>query len=79
MKRLIFATVLAAAAIAAHAGEDSTDRWFGYGLTWYQHPCGMSAFDEYGAIDTPEVQHAYEVTKHHPELCSKYFPDTNRN
>jgi hypothetical protein len=80
MKRMILATVLVAAAFAAHAGEDSSDRWFHQGLAWYQHPCGLSAFGKYGADDTlDDVRHAYYVTKHHPELCSKYFPDATSN
>jgi hypothetical protein len=59
---------------SARAGEDSTDRWFNEGLAWYEHPCGMRAFDKYGQDDRLEVRHAYELTKHHPELCSKLLP-----
>jgi hypothetical protein len=39
-----------------------------------RHPCGVRAFDKYGQDDRPEVRRAYELTKHHPELCSKLFP-----
>jgi hypothetical protein len=78
MKSLFVASVLALVAVTAHAGEDSTDRWFGgEGLAWYEHPCGLRAFSKYGeydTYDTPEARHAYELTKQHPELCAKVFP-----
>jgi hypothetical protein len=28
----------------------------------------------FGDYDTPETRQAYELTKKHPELCSKMFP-----
>jgi hypothetical protein len=74
MKRFFIASALALVALTGHAGEDSTDRWFGDGMAWYEHPCGLEAFGKYGELDTPEIRHAYELTKHHPELCSKVFP-----
>jgi len=76
MKRALVAAALAALAVSAQAGEDSTDRWFNDGLTWYQHPCGMQAFGQYGQDDRPEVWRAYELTRHHPELCSSLLPQT---
>lgn len=75
MKRLFIASALALVALTAHANSNSMDdRWFGVGLAWYEHPCGLEAFSKYGNVDTPETRHAYEVTKQHPELCSKMFP-----
>jgi hypothetical protein len=74
MKSFFIASALALVALTAHAGEDSTDRWFGDGMAWYEHPCGLQAFEKYGEFDTPEIRHAYELTKHHPELCSGVFP-----
>jgi hypothetical protein len=74
MKRALVAAALAALAVSVHAGEDSTDRWFNDGMAWYEHPCGARAFDKYGQDDRLEVRHAYELTKHHPELCSKLLP-----
>lgn len=74
MKKLLAAAVLATFALTAQAGEDSTDRWFHDGLTWYEHPCGLDAFSKYGDDDSPGVREAYFLTKHHPELCSKLFP-----
>ena len=45
MKKLLFAT-LAAAATAAYAGEDSTDKSGigGTGLSFYDSPCGHQRF-----------------------------------
>jgi hypothetical protein len=74
MKKVILAAILATVALTARAGEDSTDRWFHDGLAWYQQPCGLSAFSKYGDDDSPAVRHAYFLTKHNPELCSKLFP-----
>jgi hypothetical protein len=74
MKRVLVAAALAALAVSAHAGEDSSEHWFNDGLAWYQHPCGMRAFDKYGQDDSPEVRRAYFLTKHNPALCSKLFP-----
>lgn len=75
MKKLLLAAALAALAVPALADEDSADtRWFGVGLAWYEHPCGLDAFDKYGHDDRPEVRRAYEITKQHPEQCAKLFP-----
>lgn len=74
MTRLFVAAALAVLMIPAHAREDTTGRWFGDGMEWYQHPCGLQAFAKYGEDDRPEVRRAYELTKQHPELCSKLFP-----
>jgi hypothetical protein len=74
MKQFFIASALALIALTAHADNDSTERWFGDGLAWYAHPCGLEAFSKYGDYDTPETRQAYELTKQHPELCSKLFP-----
>jgi hypothetical protein len=74
MKRAFVAAALATLMFSAHAAEDSTERWFNDGLTWYEHPCGLEAFSKYAYDDRPEVRRAYELTKDHPELCSKLFP-----
>jgi len=74
MKTLFVAAALAALAASAQAGEDSSERWFNDGLAWYQHPCGLYAFDKYGQDDSPQVRRAYFLTKHNPALCSKLFP-----
>jgi hypothetical protein len=73
MKRALVTAALTVLALTAQANDRSTERWFGVGETWYQHPCGVRAFDKYGQDDRPEVRRAYELTKHHPELCSKLF------
>ena len=73
MKRVFLAAALATLMVSAHA-EPSTGSWFGYGLAWYEHPCGLRAFAKYGQDDTPAVRRAYEITQHNPELCSKLFP-----
>jgi hypothetical protein len=74
MKKVILVAILATLATATQAGEDSTERWFGDGLAWYEHPCGLSAFAKYGNDDSPDVRRAYFLTKHEPALCSKLFP-----
>ena len=74
MKTALIAAALAALAVSAHAGEDSTDRWFNDGLAWYEHPCGLAAFEKYGQDDSPQVRRAYFLTRHNPALCSKLFP-----
>jgi hypothetical protein len=74
MKRAFVAAALAVLMVPAHAVPDTTGRWFSTDMEWYQHPCGLRAFAKYGETDTPEVRRAYEITKHHPELCSKLFP-----
>jgi len=75
MKRVLVAAVLAALAVPASARQSSADdHWFGVGLAWYEHPCGLQAFDKYGHDDTPAVRRDYELTKLHPEQCSAMFP-----
>ena len=68
------AAVLAAVAFSVHANERSSERWFGVGETWYQHPCGLRAFEKYGQDDSPEVRRAYEITKQNPARCAEVFP-----
>ncbi|HYR34907.1 MAG TPA: hypothetical protein VEQ87_11490 [Burkholderiales bacterium] len=72
MKRLLFAAAFASLAVTAHA--NSSDQWFGDGLPWYRHPCGIEAFAKYGRDDSPAVRHAYYVTLRDPAQCSKLFP-----
>ncbi len=72
MKRLLLAAALASLTIPAQAA--SSDLWFYDGLPWYQHPCGLRAFAKYGHDTSPEVRHAYEITKHDPSQCEKLFP-----
>ena len=57
MKRALLATALATLMVSAHAGENP-ERWFGTGLAWWEHPCGLQAFGKYGHQDTPEVRRA---------------------
>jgi len=73
MKRVFLAAALAVLIAPAYA-DKGDDHWFRTGEAWYQHPCGLQAFEKYGQDDSPEVRRAYEITKHHPELCSKEFP-----
>ena len=72
MKKLLFAAALASLAVTAQA--NSSDQWFGDGLPWYQHPCGIQAFAKYGRDDSAAVRHAYYVTLRDPSQCSKLFP-----
>ena len=72
MKRLILAAALASAALSAQA--ESTDLWFNDGMAWYEHPCGLQAFEKYGQDDSPAVRRAYEITKRDPSQCAKLFP-----
>jgi len=72
MKRVLLAAALAALTIPVHAA--SSDQWFGDGLPWYQHPCGIQAFAKYGRDDSAAVRHAYYVTLRDPSQCSKLFP-----
>ncbi len=72
MKRLLLAATLASLSLSTQAG--SADQWFGHGLPWYQHPCGLQAFGKYGHDASPAVIHAYEVTKRDPSQCSTLFP-----
>jgi opacity protein-like surface antigen len=75
MKRIFVAAVLAALALPAHADADAADEhWFGDGLAWYEHPCGLSAFAKYGHDDRPQVRRAYEITRRDPSQCAKLFP-----
>ena len=73
MKRILFAATLATMVVSAHAGEHS-DLWFGDGVAWYQHPCGLRAFAKYGNDDSPAVRRAYYATLRDPAQCSKLFP-----
>jgi hypothetical protein len=73
VKRLFLLTSLAVFSAVAHA-EAESDRWFGDGLSWYDHPCGLVAFAKYGNNNTPEARRNYEITQQHPEQCSKLFP-----
>jgi hypothetical protein len=74
VKSVFVAAALAALMIPAHAAETSDDHWFNTGMAWYEYPCGLRAFEKYGHDQTPEIWRAYEITKQHPELCSKLFP-----
>lgn len=59
------------------AGEDSTHRWFEYGMAWYEHPCSsgnLALFAMYGQWDTPENRRHYEITKRDPSQCAVLFP-----
>jgi hypothetical protein len=48
MKKLTASLLLSAAALplatSALAGEDSTDRYWGYGPAWYETECGLACF-----------------------------------
>ncbi len=72
MKTVLLAVTLASAAFSAHAA--SSDQWFYDGMAWYEHPCGVRAFTEYGHDDSPAVRRAYEITKHDPSQCEELFP-----
>jgi hypothetical protein len=72
MKRILFAAALAGAAVSAFA--NTSDQWFGDGMPWYRHPCGLRAFAKYGHDDSAAVRHAYFVTQRDPSQCSKLFP-----
>jgi len=72
MKRLLLAATLAALAIPSFAG--SSDQWFGEGLPWYMHPCGLQAFAKYGREDTPAMRRAYDITKRDASQCERLFP-----
>lgn len=74
MKKAFLAAALATLMVSAHAADDSDGLWFGNGLAWYEHPCGLQAFEKYGQQDTPAVRHAYEITRDNPAMCSKLFP-----
>lgn len=69
--------VIAPAAGPAFAGEGSSDRWFEYGMTWYEHPCSranLAVFGTYASWDTPENRLNYEITKRDPSRCASLFP-----
>ena len=75
MKKVLVAAVLAALAIPAQARQSSADdHWFGVGLAWYEHPCGLEAFNKYGHDDSPAVRRAYELTKRDAGQCAALFP-----
>jgi hypothetical protein len=75
MKKVFLAAALATLMVSAHASDDYDDgRWFGTGLAWYEHPCGLQAFAKYGQDDTPAVRRAYEITRDNPAMCSTLFP-----
>lgn len=68
---------MASAVNQSSAGEDSTHRWFGYGMAWYEHPCSRSnlaVFGVYGQLDIPENRLNYEITKRDPSRCASLFP-----
>ncbi len=71
MKQLLLAAALAALTLPAQA---ASDLWFGHGLPWYAHPCGLQAFAKYGRDDSPGVRRAYEITLHDPSQCERLFP-----
>ena len=72
MKRLLLAAALASLTLTSHAG--SSDQWFGHGVSWYEHPCGMQAFAKYGHDSSPQVIRAYAITLRDPAQCSTLFP-----
>lgn len=84
MKRSLRAVALwallasvATGAARALAGEDSTHRWFEWGMAWYRHPCSrdnLALFGVYGQLDTPENRRNYEITKRDPSRCAALFP-----
>jgi hypothetical protein len=41
---LLFPPALLLASSPALAGEDSTDRYWGYGPAWYETECGLACF-----------------------------------
>jgi hypothetical protein len=78
MKRVVILAALSASAlmVSTRANAADSDQWFGTGMNWYEHPCGLAAFEKYGTTPdpSPEVRKAYVETIKHPELCSKLFP-----
>jgi hypothetical protein len=79
MKRVIAfgLAALATLMVSTRAGAaDQSDYWFGTGVAWYEHPCGVDAFTKYGRTPdpSPEVRDAYERTLKNPKLCAKLFP-----
>lgn len=47
VKKLLFVLIAALVAMPAFAGEDSTDRAYGYGPAWYETDCGLFGFNFY--------------------------------
>ena len=76
-KAFVFAfAALATLMVSAQASAEAPDEWFGTGMNWYEHPCGLEAFAKYGRTIEPskEVRDAYFATIKDPKLCSKLFP-----
>lgn len=74
---LLAALTALASAGRVLAGEDSTHRWFEYGMAWYEHPCSrtnLAVFAVYGQVDTPENRRNYEITKSDDSQCAALFP-----
>jgi hypothetical protein len=44
MKKLAALLMCSLVAAPAMAGEDSTDRYWGYGPAWYETNCGLACF-----------------------------------
>src|SRR3954468_7029603 len=44
MKKLAALLMCSLVTASAMAGEDSTDRYWGYGPAWYETPCGLACF-----------------------------------
>ena len=44
MKKLAALLICSLVTAPAIAGEDSTDRYWGYGPAWYETPCGLACF-----------------------------------
>lgn len=44
MKKLAALLMCSLVTAPAIAGEDSTDRYWGYGPAWYETPCGLACF-----------------------------------
>jgi len=76
MKKVFFLAALATLMVSARANAEAPDEWFGTGMNWYEHPCGLQAFAKYGRTVEPseQVRKAYFETIKHPELCSKLLP-----
>ena len=60
MKKLAALLVCSLATAPALAGEDSTDRYWGYGPAWYETACGLACFGlwERSGRDASEVSAA---------------------
>jgi hypothetical protein len=60
MMALLFPPALLLASSPALAGEDSTDRYWGYGPAWYETKCGLACFQLWersgtGAMDVSDA------------------------